>query len=391
MAIIGFIYIIENTQNSKVYIGQTLYTDLNQRFHEHKISANQPRLQNRSLYKAFIELGIEAFSIRLLESCAIELLDERECYWISYYDSYNNGYNDTMGGVSRQRYSYEAILSDFMDGLSTKEICAKYGCSDTVITSALNAYSCEHHLNGAQVNARIIVAKDKQTNEVIKRFPFLKAASEWIQSKNNIKTTSLHSIKISINRAANPQCNRHSAYGYKWEYEKPICNVNNQGTGIYGIKDMNERILYIGHTRRSFASRWAEHLRKYMKLDWPLYHYIRENGINSIVFVVIEEIDSDASIDIFIDREKYWINYYKTNNRDWGLNLRVPVSTVKSHSYAKHIDEIYELLLTGAENNEIMDKFDINASTLSLIRNGKSYYNPDIDYPILPTIKQHRQ
>lgn len=43
--------------------------------------------------------GIENFQVTILESgIKRELLDEREIYWIAYYDSYNNGYNETKGG-----------------------------------------------------------------------------------------------------------------------------------------------------------------------------------------------------------------------------------------------------------------------------------------------------
>ncbi len=36
----------------------------------------------------------------VLEECSIELLDEREKYWIRHYDTYHNGYNLTEGGTS---------------------------------------------------------------------------------------------------------------------------------------------------------------------------------------------------------------------------------------------------------------------------------------------------
>lgn len=41
---------------------------------------------------------IDNFNIIELEECENGLLDEREIYWISYYNSYNNGYNMTTGG-----------------------------------------------------------------------------------------------------------------------------------------------------------------------------------------------------------------------------------------------------------------------------------------------------
>ena len=42
--------------------------------------------------------GIEHFTIEAIEECPINILSEREKYWISEFDSYHNGYNATLGG-----------------------------------------------------------------------------------------------------------------------------------------------------------------------------------------------------------------------------------------------------------------------------------------------------
>lgn len=44
------------------------------------------------------KLGLENFYIEILEECPKEKMNEREKYWISYYNSYKNGYNGTEGG-----------------------------------------------------------------------------------------------------------------------------------------------------------------------------------------------------------------------------------------------------------------------------------------------------
>ena len=38
------------------------------------------------------------FDFEILEECSKELLNEREKYWIEYYDSYHHGYNASPGG-----------------------------------------------------------------------------------------------------------------------------------------------------------------------------------------------------------------------------------------------------------------------------------------------------
>ena len=53
---------------------------------------------NYLLSRAFRKYGIENFSFEILEECSKEDLDDREIYYISKYDSYFNGYNQTTGG-----------------------------------------------------------------------------------------------------------------------------------------------------------------------------------------------------------------------------------------------------------------------------------------------------
>ena len=50
--------------------------------------------------------GIDIFSIDIIEEVPIEQLSDKEQYWIQYYNSYNNGYNATIGGDGKQLYDY---------------------------------------------------------------------------------------------------------------------------------------------------------------------------------------------------------------------------------------------------------------------------------------------
>lgn len=88
------IYKITNIINNKCYIGQT--TDPTRRWREHK-SQGYGQEKNKKLYYAFSKYGIENFTFEILEE-NIENYNEREKYWIRYYDSYENGYNMTEGG-----------------------------------------------------------------------------------------------------------------------------------------------------------------------------------------------------------------------------------------------------------------------------------------------------
>lgn len=91
----GYIYKITNNINGKIYIGQTIGT-IEKRFAEHKNAAKNGC--RYALHRAIRKYGIENFSIEEIEQCPIEELDNKEQYWISFYDSYSHGYNMTIGG-----------------------------------------------------------------------------------------------------------------------------------------------------------------------------------------------------------------------------------------------------------------------------------------------------
>lgn len=88
------IYKITNMINNKSYIGQSV--DIVRRWNKHK-NFSQDRSEY-PLYRAFKKYGVENFNFSILEECSPDKLNEKEIYYIKYYNSYNDGYNQTMGG-----------------------------------------------------------------------------------------------------------------------------------------------------------------------------------------------------------------------------------------------------------------------------------------------------
>ena len=102
----GIIYKITNIVNNKVYIGKTLET-MEKRWKEHQKDSS--RFTDRPLYRAMNKYGLENFTIEIIDEPNIDLLSERESYWIEYYKSYHHGYNATLGGDGRVLYDYQQI------------------------------------------------------------------------------------------------------------------------------------------------------------------------------------------------------------------------------------------------------------------------------------------
>lgn len=93
------IYKIENLLNGKVYIGQSV--NIEKRWQDHKNRAKS-HTASYTITNAMNKYGIDNFSFEVIEQCPIEELDSKEQYWIAYYDSYKNGYNETIGGGGKK-------------------------------------------------------------------------------------------------------------------------------------------------------------------------------------------------------------------------------------------------------------------------------------------------
>ncbi len=109
------IYKIINLINNKVYIGQTKQK-IKIRFAQHK-----KKPTNKHLKRAFNKYGEQNFVIEVLEEVSLNKADEREQYWIKYFDSFNGvkGYNETSGGLS---YKGKPLCQSHKDLISKARI-----------------------------------------------------------------------------------------------------------------------------------------------------------------------------------------------------------------------------------------------------------------------------
>ena len=136
----GYIYKIYNDINDKIYIGQTAQT-IERRWQDHLYNSES---LDRHLYFAMRKYGVDHFFIEQVEECDNEILCDREIYWVSYYDSYNNGYNETLGGDGNRKYNPAIFIELWQDGFSCKEIAQKIGCTAHTVSHWLQSYGITH-------------------------------------------------------------------------------------------------------------------------------------------------------------------------------------------------------------------------------------------------------
>lgn len=229
-----YIYKISNDINDKLYIGKTLYT-IERRWSQHKNNARTRKdLEHLPLYSAMNKHGIEHFSIEAIEEVKDEKkLSEREQYWIKYYNTYNYGYNASIGGDGLQLYDYDYIWELWEQGNSIKQISSLVPCCDYVVRTVLDIHnvsteerkerSAYRQDEGREPYRRKVNQIDISTNKIIHTYDSVREAATFIPCDHSYLSKICKDKKI--------------AYGYQWEYQdnnyikkdftaKPVCKLD---------------------------------------------------------------------------------------------------------------------------------------------------------------------
>lgn len=91
------IYKITNLDTQRAYIGRS--TDVKKRLTEHvKGAFNISTIADQEIHRVMGREGIDKFSFEILEKVEKEKLNEREKYWIDFYQTQSYGYNQNKGG-----------------------------------------------------------------------------------------------------------------------------------------------------------------------------------------------------------------------------------------------------------------------------------------------------
>lgn len=233
------IYKITNLINNKIYIGQSVNIEV--RFTQHKnFEYNLRQHPSSHLYKAMKKYGIENFSFEIIEKCKVIELDDKEIYWIKFYDSRYNGYNETDGGGGAKapvvQYDKDGNFIKIFDSVTQAEfllgklkqmniakacagICYESGgfqwryhkdVKDNYMKNIGKSPLKEKYAEGGSYSGHLklgtgksVAQCDKDTHEIIKLFNTIKEASE----ETGICFTSIYKVCKGT---------RKTAGGYYW-------------------------------------------------------------------------------------------------------------------------------------------------------------------------------
>jgi group I intron endonuclease len=178
------IYKITNTINNKIYIGQTSKDDEN--YFGGGVIIKQ----------AIKKHGKENFVKEILEHCnTIDELNEREIYWISFFDSTNHkiGYNIELGGRSKSHTTYtREKISSSKKGIKNTESHNKN------IGLASSNRSEETHKKLSSSNKKWKIENPEKWKASYMKMQKTKSEKYWKSEKAQIQMKKLHQKKCKF-------------------------------------------------------------------------------------------------------------------------------------------------------------------------------------------------
>lgn len=218
------IYKIENLINAKKYIGQSIC--ITDRWKQHRVDGFNPnsKVYDRPLYRSFRKYGLKNFSFEILELCDSEKLNEREVYWIKFYDSFNNGYNLTPGGNEPIKIIPSELYQLWDEGYSVAEITDILKVNSHTTTKWLKTY--DKYSKAEAFRRGGLRAKEKMKNNSNTTFSSKKIVQytmdgqeirKWDAIRQAQRELSLQSTGPGISNCLNRKS--YQCGGYRWGYE----------------------------------------------------------------------------------------------------------------------------------------------------------------------------
>lgn len=160
------IYRWVNNINNKIYIGQTIH--FYERMMQYKNGRGTIYINN-----ALQKYGFDNFDIDVMEFCEIDHLDEREQYWIDYYQSYDSskGYNICPIASSTRGIKYRP------------EVCEKI--SKLAKERDIHLYKEKNGMYGKHHSEQSLLLISEHSKEMWKDPEYRKMQSERMSGERN--------------------------------------------------------------------------------------------------------------------------------------------------------------------------------------------------------------
>lgn len=157
-------------------------------------------------------------------------------------------------------------------------------------------------------------------------------------------------------------------------------------SAIYCYVNKLNKKKYVGQTN-NIKRRYNEHKSdaynsKSSSYNLPISNAIRKYGLENFDFTILEDnIDNQNIID---KRERYWIKDQRSLVSEWGYNILNGGQSNFSCSRLKRdeIEDIKMMIKEGRPYNDIVNKYLISKSYISMINSGLIFSSSEEKYPL---------
>lgn len=161
----SYIYFIINEVTKQRYVGKT--TDFSRRKQEHLLKLKTNAHINKKLQNSFNKYGEDSFSFESIQFDNISNfeLSQKEIFYIKNYDSFNNGFNLTLGGDggnTRSKLNFEEFCLAYFGNKKYEGMTNKTGKFLKIDSSCISAIAREKSYDLFREKANQLSNKEKE-------------------------------------------------------------------------------------------------------------------------------------------------------------------------------------------------------------------------------------
>lgn len=303
---VGYLYHITNQINNKTYIGKT--NDIDRRITRHFSDLRKGQHHSHKLQRAFDKYGDKVFKVTYETFLDIseEELAKKEIFEIKKFDSYNNGYNETLGGEGH------LVLFDFEKQILIYQLGQRY---DGIKHKLAKYFNCDRSTITNIINKKIlgkIQYSEEKLQELISQIGISDNCLKENYKNNYIKKLSEFQVfcilaEIEFNNITQANCGR--ACGVSKDLVQNIVNgkTYKEEYKKYMSLSVEERKEYLNQIP---VDRQAKKISK-ISITQELVDYILDNKENKTQTEIAKELNIDRKRVGRIIKKETYIDFIK--------------------------------------------------------------------------------
>lgn len=204
---------------------------------------------------------------------------------------------------------------------------------------------------------------------------------EFILIKQVFDVQQMKDEKEKIQKEIGLNCYNPLKYFSGSQIFSPETKTNLNLCGIYGIRNIQTDQIYVGHARKTFLRRATQHssiLKTQSRGNRLLQEAYNEFGKESFEFIILEYLNKNDPLSLFLEKEQFYMDKYKQNRYNLypiagsGLNHKNSQKQIDGHSKEYVIVTPNLNILVIKNIAAFCRRNDLHCSSMVRVANNKS-------------------